>query len=557
MLCNALIWIYIFFTTYVTGMWLIRVLSGRKTFSGKDAAFHFEDISILGLAGVTVYAQFFSLFGGVGLIANIILSSACVVLLLIAFRKSRPSFPDFRKKLPGLILVFLAALLMLYGSSRGYFHYDSDLYHGQAIHWIEDYGVVRGLGKLDGRLAYNSSSFALSALYSFAYLSGRSFHACAGYLGFMVLISCLRVLHVFSDRKLRLSDFPRLAAVYYIGNIYDEIVSPASDYFTMLLFLYCVIKLCDACEAECDEDARITAFAIPSLIAVFDLTVKLSAAPFVIAVLIPLYLLMKKKDVRSILRYACASVITVLPFFIRNYIISGWLLYPSVSIDIFDPEWKIGREFAVADKDYIVAFGRGFSNMGAAHLPVSEWLPHWFSLLGRTEKIMFVSSVLGLAVFAAAFLILFLKKKKDSRMKECVILACAVSFAFWLFSSPLVRYGQGYLILMPALTFGYLITSLDIKKLNSAVIVLIGLFLVYKSCMRAGYIYDNRLFPYYVLPEDYGVYETYPVSIGNTYVYAPAAGDRTGYYSFPSVPSANGLPEMYDPEGVDLSMGFR
>ena len=38
--------------------------------------------------------------------------------------------------------------------------------------------------------------------------------------------------------------------------------------------------------------------------------------------------------------------------------------------------------------------------IGESKTPVSEWLPHWFSLLGRTEKIMFVSSVLGLAVFA-------------------------------------------------------------------------------------------------------------------------------------------------------------
>lgn len=73
-------------------------------------------------------------------------------------------------------------LLFAYGSSRGYMHYDTGLYHAQAIRWIEEYGVVPGLANLHSRFGYNSASFALSAFFSETWLIGRPMHCVAGFL---------------------------------------------------------------------------------------------------------------------------------------------------------------------------------------------------------------------------------------------------------------------------------------------------------------------------------------------------------------------------------------
>ena len=54
--------------------------------------------------------------------------------------------------------------------------YDTALYHNQAIQWIEESGVVKGLGNLHNRLAYNSSFFALQALFNWASVCGQSLH---------------------------------------------------------------------------------------------------------------------------------------------------------------------------------------------------------------------------------------------------------------------------------------------------------------------------------------------------------------------------------------------
>ena len=85
-----------------------------------------------------------------------------------------------------MILFFVFA----YGASTGIIHYDTGLYHAQSIRWIEEYGVVPGLGNLHTRLAYNSASFCLSALYSFAFLGGQSYHCVAGFLAFLLAVVC-------------------------------------------------------------------------------------------------------------------------------------------------------------------------------------------------------------------------------------------------------------------------------------------------------------------------------------------------------------------------------
>ena len=544
------IWAYIFLTVFITGLAVTRLFS--------SGSYHVEDICMAGIMAVTVYAQIFSLFGGVGLTANIILVLICLVLAVILFKKKEfepLKFSAFN------IFVLCAVLVMAYGTSRGYFHYDSDLYHGQAIHWIEDYGVVKGLGNLHGRLAYNSSSFALSALYSFAFLGGMSYHACAGFVALLLLISCGRIVHIFKDKKVKVSDFVRAAGIYYICNIYDEMVSPASDYFTMLAFIYIVIRFLDGAEKSEDADY----YGIYALMAFFGLTLKLSVGPLVILTVVPLVMLIKEKRYSKIVAYGVAVLAIVLPFLIRNVILSGRLFYPSIALDIFNVDWKIPEDAALSDKAYIIAFGRGYSSMDAASLPINAWFPTWYFSLEKIWKMLFYGGVMGSIFWTIDRLKEFGKKDKKSTdaVIDFTVFTVIASSVFWLMSSPLVRYGQGYLLVLPAITWGRAFLPLfnriekeNIRKVfNGIVITFIGLFLIYKGVMTAGYIKDTIRQPYYLHPQDYGRYETHIVTVGNMSVYAPNSGDRTGYYDFPSVPSDAYLPELYDPN--DFSKGFK
>ena len=191
---------------------MLRFLTGRFPYQMK----HADAYLMCGLVCVTVYAQVFSLFAGVGLVANILLLAVCLVILwrerselAEAFSKHITKRSDTEKRrlyLKGFLLLGLF-LFLAYGTSRGQIHYDTGLYHAQSIRWIEDYGVVKGLGNLHCRLAYNSSSFALSALYSMAFLGGQSYHCTAGWLAFLLAAVCLEMGQSLRRGRLRASGF--------------------------------------------------------------------------------------------------------------------------------------------------------------------------------------------------------------------------------------------------------------------------------------------------------------------------------------------------------------
>lgn len=164
--------------------------------------------------------------------------AVCAVLLrrqLAAFilGKWRESSPG------GRLFLAVLVLLMAYGTSRGYMHVDTGLYHAQAIRWIEEYGVVPGLGNLHSRFAYNSAAFPLCAIYGMRWMAGgswtESMHAVQGFLALLVGIQCCGLGRLAKRKRVLVSDFVRVGAIYYLTVLYREMVSPASDYFAMLL----------------------------------------------------------------------------------------------------------------------------------------------------------------------------------------------------------------------------------------------------------------------------------------------------------------------------------
>mgnify|MGYP003412875850 FL=1 len=161
-------WLYILFTTTCLGYGFSKFVSKKLHYNIKK----FEVLVAIGLIISTVYAQVFSLFYKVGLIANLILLAVCFIILII-YKKE--FFKDIKyhfqntSRVKKIVILFLI-IFWAFFTSRGYIHYDSDLYHAQSIRWIEEYGIVKGLGNLHVRLAYNSSIFAVSALYSMKFL---------------------------------------------------------------------------------------------------------------------------------------------------------------------------------------------------------------------------------------------------------------------------------------------------------------------------------------------------------------------------------------------------
>lgn len=576
-------WIYILITAYLAGYGALRGilrLSGdgagqggagedgaeqaeaAEAFCGSGrgalaAVLRWDACLVCGLVCATVYAQLFSLFAGVGLAANLLLCAVCAGIawrwrreLLMKLRAQLAACPgeapsseaggqsraflQRRLQLTGLFLLFL---LFAYGTSRGMLHYDTGLYHAQSIRWIEEYGAVKGLVNLHSRLAYNSAAFALSALYSMAFLGFGSLHCVAGFLAFLLAAVCLGPLASFlsclvpagflrklffkdgksSDTMRNCDDFraltrfvktplsgstlARLLCVYYLVNVFDEMISPASDFFLALFTFYLAIRWLDLTERGEEE---LCPYALLCVLAAFLLTVKLSAAALLVFALYPAAHLFGGRRWREIALYLGLGAAVALPFLARNVILSGWLVYPFTGIDLFDVAWKAAKGAADYDAREIQVWGRGYTDVNQYNLPMGAWLPGWFQRLAGSERLFVLAAVAAVAalllwtLWLAACWLRGLQGLRGRRRSGAEVAfsvarngavtfskvralgaaarawaqggnlpallaaqaALAASFLFWLCTSPLIRYGCVYVYLTVAAVFGGILQAL-------------------------------------------------------------------------------------------------
>ncbi len=532
MLSCLLIWLYMLFTCYVTGFACLKVISGKEAFQfRKETSYLYAGIGV-----VTVYSQLFSIFWKVGLMANILLLFICGVCVLVYRKDIWDNLRTFRLTVtPAKAAVIIVLLLVFaYGASTGIIHYDTGLYHAQSIRWIEEYGVVPGLGNLHSRLAYNSASFCLSALYSMSFLGGQSYHCCAGFLAFLLALVCTEAITGNRPKKPLLSDFARIISVYYLLMIFDEMVSPASDYFMVLLVFYIVIRWLELIERK---EGSYLPYALLCVLCVVVLTVKLSGALILLLVFKPAVMMIREKKIKKIGKFLGLGILTVAPFLARNVILSGWLIYPFTFLDLFSFDFKIPKGMADYDAKEIQVWGRGFRDVERYDDSLMDWLPQWINSLDGSNKVFLILALSGAVLLVMLAIYGLFKKKRDMADFLHIAGTINVCFLFWLSSAPLIRYGCVFLWLSPTLVWGYIYLKisphLDRFKIY---FILLTLFGVYKLAVFGMEVGRSATTQYLIKQKDYENYETIAYELHGYTFYYPKEGDRTGYRDFPAAP---------------------
>ncbi len=556
-------WIYIIITAFSMGFAFTKVVENKLKYKIKEI----NTIIAIGLVIATVYAQYFSLFCKVGLLANSIMVSVCVVIILFWKKEIGTLLYDVYKQnsIVKKIAVIVITAIWAYCTSRGYMHYDSDLYHAQSIRWIEEYGIVKGLGNIHVRFAYNSSFFAVSALYSMKFLLGQSLHTVNGFIALLLSIEVLKLADIIKCKSLLMSDFARLGAFYYLTIIYRDITAPASDYAIMCVVFYIIIKWLEALERDKDN---IVPFALLCVGGVYAVSLKLTAGLILLLLIKPAYMLIKEKQVKAIFMYIFMGIIVIFPWIARTVIISGYLLYPFPDIDIFNVDWKIPAELVALDAAEIKTWGRGLNNAALVDMPVSQWFSGWFNtMLPTIGKVFILADFMCIAIFIVLVIVGIVNRKNDKADKSVcweyilVLLSLLVSYLFWQLQAPLLRYGYAYVLLTIVITIGTIKTVLSkrinniklLKFSNMAVIICIIILTVAKAASLAGYMYSVSDKPYYVKQQDYGIYPLESYEVDGVTFYYPKSGDRAGYEYFPAIPRKTDIVFR----GVDITKGFK
>ncbi len=540
-------WIYIFITTFMTGFLFTKFITQKLHYK----ILHISNILLCGIIIATVYAQLFSLIYKIGFLANVLLLLVCVAAFLFWHDEVLALLTDALKKngLTRTILQLGLILVWSYFTSRGHIHYDSDLYHAQSIRWLEEYGIVKGLGNIHVRFAYNSSFFALSALYSMKFLLKQSLHTVNGFIALLLSFEVLKLIDIVRRKKRMLSDFARIGAFLYLTRIYDEFISPASDYATMYIVFIIVINWLLLLETDMKSTVP---FALLCIAGTYAVSLKLTAGLILLLTLKPAYQLIKKKLWKEIIFYFLLGFVILTPWMIRTAIISGYLLYPFPELDVLHVDWKISSELAAADAAEIKTWGRGLKNAALVDLPISEWFCSWFhTTLPAPGKLIIAADILCMPLFAA---MIVHSVKNRSRAVICIqpdqllVLGTVVaSYIYWQLSAPLLRYGYAYVLLVVMLTAGIIkerlsesafiqnhvkIRLLLQKTFHVSLFALVAAMLVF----AANYMYRLRSMPYYVSQADYGTYALCSYEINGVTFYYPESGDRVGYNAFPAIP---------------------
>ena len=574
-------WSYVFITTYIIGYF---TLSRAYRFYKHERHIGIMSSVMAGLAITTAYAGFFSIFYKVGIVANIVMILFCVLFVWL----DRAHYTDILSDINGgkfigrifgsgstriikviVFLIFFVAALFF--TTEGNFFSDSGYYHEQSIRWIEEFGTVKGSVHILKRLAYNSCYFCQCALYSMRDIFSQSLHCLSGFYGILVMGYALAGF----NKSIRTNAI-RLAPFVYFILLCSEITSPASDYPLVFSVFYVVIRWF---ELRDDNEEHYSPYALLSLFVVFLISIKLTVGCLILIVIKPAIAMIKEKRIKEIITSIMAGIIILLPYFIRNYIICGWLIYPFTKIDIFNPDWKLPMRHVQADADEIKVWGRGMGQIGGQVTDgIKVWLPHWWEYMSVPNRMIVASAIIVLSVYLVYRVCRFISEVIRHGIKktatEVVIdnidryifeAALLFSLLYWFFESPLFRYGVCYIFI----AMFYAIGDILGEAWNKSVIIKVAVVLICVLTMipftngiieyfKWNYecILYNSDYEYFVMQEDYPRVEYGTTEInGVTFYYPKEELGQIGYHMFPAL-WFNGTDNV-ESRGDKITDGYR
>jgi hypothetical protein len=565
MIAALVIWVYILFLGYLYGWQSTRLLE-RHFLPSSPKTLSPSITWITGLAVITTIASLFSLISKIGLLLNIILLIGAAIIILRHRANLLPPADNLmttlRKPIGTLLglLVFLSVLTIATGSPA---NPDTGLYHAQAIRWIETFPAVLGLGNLHTRLAYNSSWLVANATFSFSFLGLQSFRLLPGALYLIALLNIYAGIARQVARRPYLSDYARLALLPFAFMMLGaEVSSPGTDLPAALLTWMILLEW--GAVLERNPFSQATAVDIRpvllTLLGIFTLTVKLSTVSLLLGAACPLFYWLKTRQTRPILTLGLLSLMLISPWFARNVMLSGYLVYPVPSIDLFNPDWKIPLEITEEDRDTARSWARPRqpwqTNEETLAMPPQKWIPIWFIGLSPLRRAIMI--FIAAAPFGYALVALILRKRLSTvwtRLRPYLFpIAMAYSgLLYWFWAAPLFRYGTAFilsclaLMLLPPVAALKPLVTKKTSQLGPAVL-LAGLLAFQAFFLSRTLNFENPL-----LPADYLALPTRPCELYNFTAWCAESWDACYYEPFPCVPRADPYTSL---RGDNLQEGF-
>jgi hypothetical protein len=542
MLIVLLSYLNIFFAGLGTGLLSLRIAGIKIPPLSKHEILA---TSLLGFCMNLALSQLISLFLPVNGISNGILTICASGIILSSYKISELcKIFSFKISLPNTLSFnlpfFFLFLFSLYFTSLIPQIKDTWFYHLQAILWTENYGTVIGLGNLFSNLAYNSAVFTGNALFGLKGINGQNYFGINTFLWITTLLMfALRTRKHLIAKQTILALADTFIVMLLFRYFYLWLSSASPDPAAAFLLVLAFFMYTDSNRSE------INRLSLPLLL-ISLVTFKLNNIFFLVPAFYLLWKSLKQKQFKPFSLLFFPALILI-PWLIRNVMLSGYLFYPLTFPDLFSFDWKIPP----AQAFYESALIRSWAMYGilpdapVQFFPLQNWLPAWLHAIGNFNILLLFLS------FLSPILTTFLPPKKHS-----LPLTLTLTLTLTLLTAPSPRFMMGVMlisIVFPLFLYPRLLNN-RINSIMLPALLLLTVFSIEPALLRTHLKYPS---PFSILrPARFPISEARPIQYNNISLhYTDPAIALESYATAP--PNTPQLRQGLQARGNHPSQGYR
>jgi hypothetical protein len=359
-------------------------------------------------------------------------------------------------KLQVLFILFIIAALSVFMLVAPQLP-DSLYYHVQNIMWNEQYSVVPGLANLIEQMGFNSNNFLLYSVFGLRPIFGEYIY---GINAISLAVLFFYIITSFRKEKVLFTILGVIVCMVFFWEYRMHIGSPSSDLLPNILVVYLFLT------ALADSKNITQKGILFVLLPVYCITLKLSTL-FVCLFTIFLFIyFIREKRYKEITWYAILCLIVCVPWLARNAFVSGYLIYPFPSIDIFNFGWKVPLEYVIESRKYVEAYAISvdalhYGSDYVLNLSFGEQLKLWL----RDNSILEIFIVV-LAILSPLLYIIYYISGRKSANNMVLLFIWVVAFSGFLFgllTAPAVRFSLAFILMAGFIPVYYVLQT---KNLN-------------------------------------------------------------------------------------------
>ena len=352
----------------------------------------------------------------------------------------------------GPLLVSTVIVVAAYCSQEVVF-FDTGLYHYQMVAMLRDYGVLKGAALIHQRFGFTSSWFALAAPFPAQALGG--FILVVSLIHLLLLLRRLyrgisnpdQAQPLIADRFIVIA---YLLSIPYlvVGNGLANSLSPDLPVaLAIIVFAWWILVS--------NEAAPLRFWSLLMALALF--AVKLSSLPLV-AIAVVNYLIVRPVSWRRWFSTGLLVLFMTTPVVTANILTSGCPLYPSGAGCLDHLPWSVGA--VEAEKLRVLSTNFARTEGRSAEVDQADgWFLNWLfdDFTGSLTNIAFLTlvGVVGVVgVVGASGVLIFIRGSRSVRIEPgrlWLILVGGGGSAYILSLAPSLRFGIGYLVILPAM----------------------------------------------------------------------------------------------------------